>query len=296
MGSAATHAVLPRLATQAGRRLQVDAGLRSRRFGPGRLLAAGVRVLNRPRCAARRAGPRLHLPRPKRPRGRDGRSQPDPLRGGPVAFTIDWPTVRPRLVRGRLPRRSPLPRVSPALGEWDPALVDRRPSVRRPPRRGGPPSTPRRSSPRSATASTCRQERGRRGLCVFAIDTELLGHWWAEGPIWLREVLRGAEHDRVRLLTLSRPRRARTGFAPRGSRAGARGRASRPGLPAVADMVWATRRSSCGCLRRGATEREPRRPAPRASCSPVERLGVHGSPRPRPAITHARATAHARPC
>ena len=36
-----------------------------------------------------------------------------------------------------------------------------------------------------------RAERGRRGLCVFAIDTELLGHWWAEGPIWLREVLGG---------------------------------------------------------------------------------------------------------
>src|SRR5829696_5748464 len=35
IGSAATHALLPKLATQAGRRLQVDAGLRSheRRFG-----------------------------------------------------------------------------------------------------------------------------------------------------------------------------------------------------------------------------------------------------------------------
>ena len=43
MASAATHAVLPKLATLAGRRLQVDAGLRSheRRFGePGGLLAA----------------------------------------------------------------------------------------------------------------------------------------------------------------------------------------------------------------------------------------------------------------
>ena len=29
-------------------------------------------------------------------------------------------------------------------------------------------------------------ERGRRGLIVFAIDTELLGHWWSEGPVWLR--------------------------------------------------------------------------------------------------------------
>src|SRR5215218_495252 len=46
IGSAATHAVLPKLATQAGRRLQVDAGLRShaRRFGE----AAGLWL---PECA-----------------------------------------------------------------------------------------------------------------------------------------------------------------------------------------------------------------------------------------------------
>src|SRR5262249_47290013 len=44
--------------------------------------------------------------------------------------------------------------------------------------------------------------RGRRGLLVFAIDTELLGHWWSEGVIWLREVLAGAEAAGVRLLTV----------------------------------------------------------------------------------------------
>src|SRR6185436_865761 len=25
---------------------------------------------------------------------------------------------------------------------------------------------------------------GRRGLPIFAIDTELIGHWWSEGPTW----------------------------------------------------------------------------------------------------------------
>ena len=35
-------------------------------------------------------------------------------------------------------------------------------------------------------------ETGRRGLCVFAIDTELLGHWWSEGPWWLEELVGGA--------------------------------------------------------------------------------------------------------
>ena len=38
--------------------------------------------------------------------------------------------------------------------------------------------------------------RRRRGLLVFAIDTELLGHWWSEGAIWLREVLAGADDGR----------------------------------------------------------------------------------------------------
>jgi 1,4-alpha-glucan branching enzyme len=42
----------------------------------------------------------------------------------------------------------------------------------------------------------------RRGLLVFAIDTELLGHWWSEGATWLREVLAGAEEAGVRLVTV----------------------------------------------------------------------------------------------
>ena len=35
------------------------------------------------------------------------------------------------------------------------------------------------------------------GLCVCALDTELLGHWWFEGPAWLGAVL--AEADRAGL-------------------------------------------------------------------------------------------------
>ena len=54
--SAASHAVLPLIATAASRRLQIDAGLRShrRRFGRrGGLLASGVRLPPRNRAAAR---------------------------------------------------------------------------------------------------------------------------------------------------------------------------------------------------------------------------------------------------
>ncbi len=49
---------------------------------------------------------------------------------------------------------------------------------------------------RGAAASAIAAERGRAGLIVFAIDTELLGHWWWEGPAWLEEVLATARRAR----------------------------------------------------------------------------------------------------
>ncbi len=95
--SAATHAVLPKVATLAGRRLQVDAGLRSheRRFGAA---AEGFWL---PECAyvpgleailAERALGFTCLDQSAR---EDGTSALTPVRlpGGPVGFTIDWPTV-----------------------------------------------------------------------------------------------------------------------------------------------------------------------------------------------------------
>jgi 1,4-alpha-glucan branching enzyme len=94
-------------------------------------------------------------------------------------------------------------------------------------------------------------ERGRRGLIVFAIDTELIGHWWSEGPVWLAAVLEGAAAAGVRLLTVPqaledheperRPlRRASWGedkdFSTWDS-------------PPVADLAWATRRLELRLLR-----------------------------------------------
>ena len=46
-------------------------------------------------------------------------------------------------------------------------------------------------------------ERGRPGLLCCALDTELLGHWWYEGPVWLRAVLEEAGAAGVELVTLS---------------------------------------------------------------------------------------------
>jgi 1,4-alpha-glucan branching enzyme len=42
---------------------------------------------------------------------------------------------------------------------------------------------------------TCRAELGRPPLLVCALDTELLGHWWYEGTHWLRAVLTEAERQ-----------------------------------------------------------------------------------------------------
>jgi 1,4-alpha-glucan branching enzyme len=46
-------------------------------------------------------------------------------------------------------------------------------------------------------------ERGRPGLVCFALDTELLGHWWYEGQLWLREVIAQAAEQGLDLTTVS---------------------------------------------------------------------------------------------
>src|SRR5690606_14621696 len=40
------------------------------------------------------------------------------------------------------------------------------------------------------------------GLCVCAVDTELFGHWWHEGPLWLRAVVRACRAAGVELVHL----------------------------------------------------------------------------------------------
>ncbi len=95
--SAATHAVLPLLATRAGLRLQIDTGIRShrRRFGwsggfwlPECAYATGARV------ATGRARRQLVLRRSECLRD----PAPDPFcpiatEAGPVALPIDWEAV-----------------------------------------------------------------------------------------------------------------------------------------------------------------------------------------------------------
>jgi 1,4-alpha-glucan branching enzyme len=89
-----------------------------------------------------------------------------------------------------------------------------------------------------------RAERGRRGLLTFAVDTELLGHWWSEGPLWLAAVLREAPERGIRLVTLPEALDAHEpeARALRESTWGEGKDLRTWDSPAVGDMAWAARR------------------------------------------------------
>ena len=78
-----------------------------------------------------------------------------------------------------------------------------------------------------ARLDRAREELGAPGLCVCAMDTEFLGHWWHEGVIWLDAVLDEATRQGLALTGLDDalrrhdPGPRRTAWArPRGERRG----------------------------------------------------------------------------
>ncbi len=206
VASSATHAVLPLLATREGLRLQLDAGIRShrRRFGwdggfwlpecayaPGlewRLAEQGVRWFCVDQSAQREPLDAL---------------TPIATEAGPVALPIDWEAIQwlwsldgypsdPAHAQfaGKSLRGVRIWKIGG--GAYDP---DAAAEVAQRQAEEFLDSIATRLRAFSAAS-------GRRGLLVFAIDTELIGHWWSEGPIWLRQVLAGAEAAGVRLLTV----------------------------------------------------------------------------------------------
>ena len=160
---------------------------------------------------------------------------PAATREGPVALTIDWEAI------GWLWAGDGYPS--------DPVHADfHRKSLRgtRPWAISGDPYDPdaaterAREQGREFLASLSRRladhraEAGSPGLCVFAIDTELLGHWWWEGPAWFEEVLDGADEAGIELVTLEPGARAPSG-RQQGALArppGGRARTCGPGIPA----------------------------------------------------------------
>ncbi|HEX6206558.1 MAG TPA: 1,4-alpha-glucan branching protein domain-containing protein [Solirubrobacterales bacterium] len=204
--SSATHAVLPLLATRRGLRLQLETGIRShrRRFGwdggfwlpecayvPGlewQLAEQGVEWFCIDQSAHQEPLEAL---------------APVGTEAGPVALPIDWQAISwlwsldgypsdPAHAQfaGKSLRGIRIWRVGG--GAYDPAAAAA--------------AAERQADEFLAAAATrlraYAEGHDRRGLLVFAIDTELLGHWWSEGPIWLRAVLERAEAAGIRLVTV----------------------------------------------------------------------------------------------
>ncbi len=254
--SAASHAVLPMVATRPGLNLQVDAGVRShrRRFGwdggfwlpecaysPGlewRLADHGVRWF----CVDQSA----HLDDQIRALA------PVATEAGPVALPIDWEAIEwlwsldgypsdpaHAQFEGKSLRGIRIWKVGGGAYDPDAALAAAR-------RQAGEFLEAVATRLRSFAAAG-----SRRGLLVFAIDTELLGHWWSEGAAWLEAVVAGAAEAGVRMVTVpqaldeheavERPLHASTWGEGKDLRTW--------DSPPVADMAWAARRLELRLLR-----------------------------------------------
>jgi 1,4-alpha-glucan branching enzyme len=199
--SAATHGLLPLMATDAGIRLQVATGTTSHteRFGewgggfwlpecayvPGlerELAEHGVRAF----CVDQT--------------GVDGFDHllPVATEPGPVAVPIDWESVQ--LVWND---ESGYPAHGTYRNYWGRTVHDLKPW-----------SNAGEAYDHEAARALAREhardfvgraaERLRAGgLLCCALDTELLGHWWYEGVDWLRAVFDEAEAQEVPLVTVS---------------------------------------------------------------------------------------------
>src|SRR4051794_11900166 len=186
--SSATHAVLPLLATDAGVRLQLRTGIAAHRerfgaWGGGFWL---------PECA--------HDP------GLDRLLE----EAGVTATCVELTDLG---IDPRTPLRSA---AGPLLAPIDREVIDLVWGPAGYPSRGayldthahterrhlawavdGSPYDPDRAAAQAqADAADFMARAGERlrdgGLCVVALDTELLGHWWVEGVQWLAHVLAGA--------------------------------------------------------------------------------------------------------
>ncbi len=204
--SAATHAVLPLLATDEGIDRQVQTGIAShrRRFGgwnggfwlpecahagwcDDRLEAAGVRAV----CVE--LTDRLGL-------GHPDQLRPLATEAGPILWPID------RAMTGLVWSQHGYPSRAP-YRDYHRHTTFRHHAWRT----DGAPYRHQAALQQAAddaaefvAAVVGRVRDG--GVCVVALDTELLGHWWYEGVTWLRAVLTEAGRQGLALTTLDAAR------------------------------------------------------------------------------------------
>jgi len=243
--SSATHAVLPLLATKAGVRLQLRAGIDAhrRRFGA----AAWGGGLWLPECAhapwldplLEEAGVRATCVDLTDVLGPDAHLRPLRSGAGPLLVPIDRATIELVWSHGGYPA--------------DPRYRDYHAFTRYRHRawsNDGAPYDP-------ALAALAAREHaahfvarvGERvaggGLCVFAVDTELLGDWWHEGPLWLAAVIDEAATQGLRIARLDEAlTRHEAAAAPAGlpvTTWGTPRDLTTWSAPPVTPMAWSTR-------------------------------------------------------
>jgi len=209
--SAATHALLPMLATDPGLSLQIATGIAAHelRFGG---LGGGFWL---PECAYEPGlerdladhGVRAFCVEQTSAHGLGALEQLEPVitAAGVAAVPIDWATV------DLVWKEATGYPAHPAYRDYHRRTIhDLRPwsTV------GGPyrPAEARAVAAEHARdfVGRCTQrlgayaeDRGRPGLLCCALDTELLGHWWYEGQMWLRLVFEEARAQGLDLVTVS---------------------------------------------------------------------------------------------
>jgi len=251
-GGAATHAVLPLVATDAGLRLQVAGGVASheRRFESW---TGGFWL---PECAYRLGlerdlaehGVRCFCVDQTDALGLGSLDQLEPIatEAGPVAVPLDW-----ELIALVWDGENSYPADPVYRDYWGRTVHDLKPwNVGGKPYRHYEALKLARAHARDfvgraiARLDAYRAERGRPGLCCFALDTELLGHWWYEGMHWLRFVIDEARLQGLALATLPDALERHEAVAGRPLADSTWGRPkdlTTWDSPRVADIAWAAR-------------------------------------------------------
>jgi 1,4-alpha-glucan branching enzyme len=206
---AATHAVLPLVATEPGRQLQIGAGVASheRRFDTW---SGGFWL---PECAYEpglerelaEVGTRCFCVDQTNALGLGSLDQLEPVatEAGPVAVPIDWQTVEliwgPDGYPGSATYRDYHGRTVHDLKPWNNGggAYDH----------GAATALAKEHAVEfvehvAARLDSYEAERGKPGLVCCALDTELIGHWWYEGTAFLAEVLNRIGERGVEMVTL----------------------------------------------------------------------------------------------
>ncbi|MDP2711085.1 MAG: DUF1957 domain-containing protein [Solirubrobacteraceae bacterium] len=199
--SSATHAVLPLLATGAGVRLQLRAGIDAHRARFGAGWGGGLWL---PECAyapwldrlLEEAGARAACVDLTDVLAGDGQLRPLRSPAGPLLVPIDRATIELVWSRGGYPG-------DPRYRDYH-AFTQHR---HRAWSNDGMPYEPARAAAAAHEhaadfVARVRERLAGGGLCVFAVDTELLGDWWHEGPIWLAAVIDEADRQGLPIVRL----------------------------------------------------------------------------------------------